>query len=82
MTFLALIYIFGWLMAFAGNPGGFAIVFLGTPWLLYILYINERTNNYDHGRVDANKMAEDRRKNNLNDYQVRQNMINGKYDKK
>ncbi len=83
MTFLVLLYAFAWISAISGAGGGaWAIVIIGTIALVYVLCVNSAANNYDRTKTDASKMAEDKYSNNLSNFQVKQNMVRGKYDKK
>ncbi len=82
MSLLLVIYIFGWLAALGGNAEGWGIVIIGTIILVYILSVENKVDNYDISKVDDVKMWKDKTENNLSAFQVKENMINGKYDKK
>lgn len=78
MAILVIIYIWGWLMALGGCAEGWAIVILGTIWLIGIASFNSSFNNYDKSNVSIGKMAQD---SNKSVYEVKRNMMAGKYNK-
>ncbi len=78
MVILVIIYIWGWLMALGGSAEGWAIVILGTIGWIGFACFDHAFNNYDSSNISIGKLSQDAGKSK---YEIRKNMMAGKYDK-